>query len=48
LAFKQLKEKLTNVPILVVPNFAKIFEIECDANGVGIGGVLLQEGHTIA
>ena len=48
LAFKQLKEKLTNAPILALPNFAKTFEIECDASDIGIEGVLLQEGHPIA
>jgi len=48
LAFKQLKEKLTSAPILALPNFARTFEIACDANGVGIGGVLLQEEHLIA
>jgi hypothetical protein len=47
-AFQELKKRLCEAPLLKLPDFGKAFEIECDANGVGIGGVLLQEGKPIA
>jgi hypothetical protein len=47
-SFNTLIDKLTHAPLLQLPDFGKTFELECDASGIRIGGVLLQDGKPIA
>jgi hypothetical protein len=47
-AFDALKSKLTQAPLLQLPDFDKTFELECDASSIGIGGVLIQGGKPVA
>jgi hypothetical protein len=47
-AFDMLKDKLTHAPLLQLPDFKKTFELECDASGIGLGGVFLQERKHVA
>jgi len=43
-ALKEVKTNLTEALIPALPCFDKVFEIKYDSSGVGIGGVLTQEG----
>jgi hypothetical protein len=46
--FDMLKDKLTHAPLLQLPDFNKTFGLECDASGIGLGGVFLQERKHVA
>jgi hypothetical protein len=47
-AFRTLIDKLTHAPHLQLPYFSKTFELECNASGIRIGGMLLQEGKPMS
>jgi hypothetical protein len=47
-AFQALKRVVSQAPVLALPNFAQPFLIECDASGIGIGAVLMQNNRPIA
>lgn len=40
-----LKQKLNEAPILVLPDFDKVFELEIDASKIGVKANLIQKGR---
>jgi hypothetical protein len=46
--FLTLKKLLTTAPVLAQPNIEKSFDVYYDASGMGIGGVLMQDGRAIS
>ncbi|GJX44354.1 putative reverse transcriptase domain-containing protein [Tanacetum coccineum] len=47
-AFRILKEKLCNAPVLALPDGPDDFVVYCDASKLGFGCVLMQKGKVIA
>jgi hypothetical protein len=47
-AFLTLKKLLTTAPVLAQPDIEKLFDMYCDASGMGIEGVLMQHGRATA
>ena len=47
-AFHKLRTLQTSAPVLAQPDIEKPFDVFCDASGIGLGCVLMQEGRIIA
>ena len=47
-AFQNLKNALTVVPVLALPDFSTPFMVETDTSGSGMGAVLTLGGHPLA
>jgi hypothetical protein len=46
--FNLLKDKLCSASVLTLPDFTRAFKVECDASGIGIRAMLMQDRRSIA
>jgi hypothetical protein len=46
-SFEELKKRHTSLPVLVLPDLTKKFDIYCDASRQGLGCVLMQERQVV-
>jgi hypothetical protein len=47
-AFHTLRKLLTTAPVLAQPDSTQPFDVYCDASGIGLGCVLMQNNRVIA
>ncbi|XP_049388843.1 uncharacterized protein LOC125853210 [Solanum stenotomum] len=47
-SFQELKDRLTKAPVLALPEGTKGYVVYCDASGIGLGCILMQQGRVIA
>jgi len=47
-SFKELKRRLTNAPVLTIPDINQPFDVFCDASYQGLGCVLMQNRKVVA
>jgi hypothetical protein len=47
-SFKELKNRPTSAPVLILPDITKNFNIYCDASQQGIGCVLMQDRKVVS
>jgi hypothetical protein len=46
--FHTLRKLLTTAPVLAQPDNTQPFDVYCDASGIGLGCVLMQNNRVIA
>jgi len=44
--FREIKQRITEAPVMRLLEFSKVFEVACDASGIGIGRVSSQKKNT--
>jgi hypothetical protein len=47
-SFEELKKRLTTVPVLVLPDLSKKFDVYCHALRFSLGCILMQDGQVVS